>query len=323
MPTSPRSARAACGLLLPLLFVFTACTDEPVATPERALAPAARLAAGAADAADQISTTMDAVNAVLDAQGAEYRVAVAEYITSDVAETAKATVIAKNVGNKQLGADFVPGDSRRAPWSGSSGGDDITYAIDRTGDAEPPFGGLSGAATTAAIQRAMTTWDDVRCSTLPLRESADFGLDLGVIAFIFGLGGSPFVVADLQHAGWRDINFAGGIIGATFTFIFIDPAGQPTDIDNNGKLDVAFREIYYDPSFAWGDGTNIDVETVALHEAGHGLSQAHFGTVSVKNGQLKLAPAAVMNAIYGGVRTSLAGTDNGGHCSNWANWPNT
>ena len=89
---------------------------------------------------------------------------------------------------------------------------------------------------------------------------------------------------------------------------------------------MAFREIYYDPSpWTWADDgvANIDVETVALHEAGHGLSQAHFGTVRLKNdGSLMASPRAVMNALYAGPFRSLAGTDNGGHCGNWAQWPN-
>ncbi|MEK7829947.1 MAG: hypothetical protein AAB401_02620, partial [Acidobacteriota bacterium] len=98
----------------------------------------------------------------------------------------------------------------------------------------------------------------------------------------------------------------------------------PTDIDNNGKLDTAFREILYNNAFTWRINSNIDVETVALHEAGHGLSQAHFGTAfrTNSNGVLHFAPRAVMNAAYSGVQQHLAGTDNSGHCSIWAHWPN-
>jgi len=118
------------------------------------------------------------------------------------------------------------------------------------------------------------------------------------------------------------------ILGVTFTFIWIDPSlpgTPPTDIDNNGRDDTAFREIYYNDAFDWyDDGTiNFDVESVAFHEAGHGLSQAHFGKVFLDNkGNMKFAPKAAMNAVYAAPQQSPLGTDNGGPCSIWAQWPN-
>jgi hypothetical protein len=255
-------------------------------------------------------------------------VAVAEYITNGENGEIGNTIIAKNVGNKQLGHDFVPGDTRRA-WSGPDP-NAITYAIDTTGDAVPVFGGLGAAATDAAIVRATNTWGALTCSNLGLSRNPDFGIDIGVVAFLNGLGGSPFVFSDVQHAGWRDINFGGGIIGVTFTLFFVS-GGVFTDIDNDGRFDTAFREIYYDPSWIWADdgATNIDVETVAAHEIGHGLSQAHFGKVFVNgnkgnsNGSIQFAPRAIMNAAYLSPQQSLLGTDTAGHCSNWAQWPNS
>jgi len=114
------------------------------------------------------------------------------------------------------------------------------------------------------------------------------------------------------------------ILGVTYTIIFIDDVGNPTDLDNNGKADVAFRETYYNDTFAWRIGSTYDVETIALHEAGHGLSQAHFGTAfrDVGSGKLHFSPRAVMNAAYSGIQTSIDQTDNAGHCSNWASWSN-
>ena len=280
--------------------------------------------AAADEASDFVTQLMDEANFALAEAGADYRVAMAEYITSGHSGAVGNTIIAKDVGNKQLAFDFVPFDLRRAGWSGPATGpdDDITYAVDTTGDAIPPLGGLGGAATDAAIDRAMATWDAENCSNLPLARNPDFGFDLGFVAFFFINGqGGPAIVADVQHAGWRDINFGGGILGVAFTLVF----SPVTDIDNNGKGDTAFREIYYDPSFSWADDgvTNIDVETVALHEAGHGLSQGHFGKVFFdKKGNLKFGAEAVMNAVYVGPRRGLKGTDNGGHCSNWAQWPN-
>lgn len=282
--------------------------------------------ASANDAASEIAAALETMNLALAQQGADYRAGMAEYLTGEGEEIA-ITIIAKNVGNKQLGFDFVPGDARRAGWSGPAGpgDDDITYAVDTTLDAVPPFGGLTAAETDAAIDRAMATWDMLTCSDLPIVRNPDFGIDVGVVAFIISGGavGSPFVFADVQHAGWRDLNFGGGVLGVTFTFGFTS-GGVFTDVNNDGKLDAAFREIYYDPSFNWADDgvTNIDVESVALHEAGHGLSQAHFGTVFLDtNGVLKFAPEAVMNAVYVGPRRDLKGTDDAGHCSLWGQWP--
>jgi hypothetical protein len=281
----------------------------------------------AQNTADQeLASMMDATNVQLASESADFRVAKAEYFTL-ATEAAANTVLAKDVGNKQLADDFVPNDPRRAGWSGQSDPtfDDITYAIDGTIDAVPLFGGLTAARTDAAIVRAMNTWNGVNCSTLPIVRNPIPAVDVGLVAFLNGLGGSPFIFADVQHAGWRDINFQGGILAVTFTLVFVGAGGVLTDIDGNGKPDVAVREIYYDPSFSWADDgvTNVDVETVALHEAGHGLSQAHFGKLFIKNdGSVKASPRAVMNAGYLGPQRTLRGTDNGGHCSNWANWPN-
>jgi len=269
-----------------------------------------------------LASYLNAVNLALESRGAGYRVAMAEYVTTAEGDHSGGTVFAKDVGNKQLGYDFVPRDPRRTGWSGAAGaGDDITYAVDQTVDAVPVLGGLTDTETTAAIQRAMTTWDNVKCSGLAITQTADYGLDVGVVAYLAGTGGSPYIFADIQHAGWRDLDFGGGILGVTFTFNFT-AGGVATDLDGDGRLDVAFREIYYDPSWTWAEGANIDVESVALHEAGHGLSQAHFGTVRLKNdGTIKASPRAVMNAAYTAPLQALQASDDGGHCANWGAWP--
>jgi hypothetical protein len=306
--------------LVPLLAAL-ACADgtAPVAQNQPLLTT------GSDEASTTILAQMDAINVALAANDAPYRVAMAESITLDGSAEVGQTLIQKDVGDKQLSADFVSRDPRRAGWSGLSGStDDISYAIDQTGDAVPPGGVLTAAQATAAIVAAMATWDAETCSDLSLVRNGDFGLDIGLNAYLLSGGaiGSPFVFADVQHAGFRDLNFAGGVLGVTFTFIFTS-GGQPTDIDNNGKADVAFREIYYDPSWVWRTGSGIDVESIALHEAGHGLSQAHFGNIVIRNdGGFDANPRAVMNAFYNGPFAALAGTDRGGHCSNWAQWPN-
>jgi len=276
---------------------------------------------------------LDEVNATFASEGVGYRAVMVEYVTGD-GDEAGATVLSKDVGNKQLDFDFVPFDPRRAGtpitnggWSGSVDGptDDITYAVDQLGGA---IDGLTQEQTNAAIDAAMATWESRSCSNLPLTKNPDFGVPLGVLA-----GG--FLVADVMHAGWDKVEFEGGTLGATFTFGFCDPCDGPdfawTDINNDGKNDTAWSEIYYDPfsgffgpPWPWTtDGSGVDVETVALHEAGHGLSQAHFGTIFFMNkGGVQRAPAAVMNPLIFGVDRVLYGTDNGGHCSIWGQWPN-
>jgi hypothetical protein len=65
------------------------------------------------------------------------------------------------------------------------------------------------------------------------------------------------------------------------------------------------------------------VETVALHESGHGLSQAHFGKIFLTNaiGLVHFAPFAVMNPVITRQADELTGSDLAGHCSLWGSWP--
>ena len=64
-------------------------------------------------------------------------------------------------------------------------------------------------------------------------------------------------------------------------------------------------------AFTWADDgvSHFDIETVALHEAGHGLSQGHFGKIhgTVANGKIHFSPRAVMNAAYSGVQRAPDG----------------
>lgn len=277
----------------------------------------------------------DQINAHLEARGAEFRLGAIEWINAR--DEAGSTVFFNNRGNKQLAFDFVPFDPRRIDWSGPLGpGDDITWASDQVeGDAG---GGIGTAATQTAITNAMGTWDAETCSVLPL-TFVPTATDIGVLQWLLPalltdgalppgrFGGAEDPVADVTHGGFGtfvDIILPPPTIAATFTFQFIDMADNPTDIDNNGKIDAALREIYYTFNFPWAvDGGHIDVETVALHEAGHGISQAHFGKLfqTDANGKFHFAPQAVMNAGYTQVQRTLLGTDAGGHCSNWGGWP--
>lgn len=276
----------------------------------------------AADVTADYQAMMEGLNAALAAEGESVRIGQIEWMTSDEGDGEEAgnTVFAFNVGNKQLAADFAPFDPRRS-WNIS---DSISYLVDQGDGATND--GLTNADTEAAIDRAMETWDFATdCSAAPIVKAVDTGADADLIDALLGFGAPGGFVADVVHAGWLPAGLLGpSTLGVTFTLNWVDGAGNPTDINLDGKADVAWREIFYNDAFVWRIGGNIDVETVALHEAGHGISQGHFGKISVtnSNGKLHFSPRAVMNAAYGGVLPFLTGTDVAGHCSIWGDWPN-
>jgi hypothetical protein len=249
-----------------------------------------------------------------------YAVLSAEYLTTGESGQVGRTIYFTNVGNKQLDADFVPGASL-------DNTDNVSFYVDHN----RPSADLTVTQTTNAIVRAMQTWDGITCSDLGLYQvPSDSAISSGFISALLGFGGSYEYVADVVHAGWLPAQFfniiapqgSTYILGVTFTIIYTDDQGNPTDMDNNGKADVAWREIFYNDAFTWKIGNHYDVETIALHESGHGLSQAHFGQAFADggNGKLHFAPRAVMNAAYSGIQTTIKHTDNAGHCSNWASW---
>ncbi len=272
---------------------------------------------------DSIKALMTSVNTFLANKGGNVRVWVVETYTASQFEGR--TVYFDN-RTLQLGSDWVPGDPRRG------GNTDITWLSDQT---EGTASGVSLSATQTAVDKAMTTWNSVDCSYIPLVKLNDMGKDWGYVQKLLGMGGMAGWLADYTLAGWLPGGFfdaIGGpgasdlIIGVTFTFVWVDESGNPTDINNDHKADVAFRETYFNNKFLWGINTNnpIDIETVVLHEAGHGLSQGHFGELfqTDANGMFHFAPRSVMNAGYTGVQQVLTGTDVAGHCSIWASWPN-
>jgi hypothetical protein len=316
-----------------------ACSQENFGPVDPATSGGLRTSANRALEA-QLVGMLEGANSTLAARGANVRVLKIETISGDPRE-AGITVLWKDVGNKRVEDDFVPGDPRRllgSPEGGwSADPNQISFAIDQV-DATT-LNGVGPAITNAEIRDAMATWDDVRCADVGLHETSSTA-DLGFVAFLFGLGGSDTVVADYQHAGWLELEFGGATIASTFFLSWVDPVtGEPTDIDGNGLFDAAFRETYYDavcnacsPVTFWRwevadgvneDGQDVDIETIALHEAGHGFSQDHFGKGFIGgDGFLHLTSDAVMAASYVRPHTTLEGPDVGGHCAIWANWPN-
>ena len=270
-----------------------------------------------------IKAVMAKVNTHLETQGGNIRLWVVETHTASKFE---GQIVYFDDRTLRLDEDWVPGDPRRGGYT------DISWLSDKV---EGMATGVSLAATQTAIGRAMTTWNSVSCAYIPLTNLADQDKDWGYVQNLLGMGGVAGWLADYTLAGWLPGEFfdlvdgpgaSDYILGVTFTFIWVDSStSTPTDIDKNHKPDVAFRETYFNNKFPWGINTSvpIDVESVVLHEAGHGLSLGHFGKLfrTDANGKFHFAPLAVMNAGYTGVQQVLSRTDNGGYCSIWASWP--
>ncbi|WP_372641328.1 hypothetical protein [Ancylomarina sp.] len=246
------------------------------------------------------------------------RVLKAEYFTTGESGKIGRTVFFMNVGNMKLAAHFVP----HLDFS-LDGTTDVSYYIDEN----RPSSDLPLSETNMAIQRAMATWDGVTCSNIGMYQLPYSGEPTGFAAALLGFGGSFNYFGDVTHCGWLptsffdliDIDGGSYILGVTFTIVFTD-----SDYDNNKKSDVAWREIYYNDGFSWRIDDHYDVETIALHESGHGLSQEHFGKafLDAGTGKLHFSPRSVMNSAYSGIQTSIENTDKAGHCSIWGNWPN-
>jgi hypothetical protein len=223
---------------------------------------------------------------------------------------------------------WVANDARRL-----ADGINITYLVDQSDGATAS--GLTSAQTEAAIDRGFGTWQADSCLVnVPLTKRADSGADPDIFDSFFGFGGfgNPFL-ADITNAGWLPRAFfeavggpggGRGILAFSVTFIFVDGAGQPTDVNGDNYLDSALNEVYYNDNFGnptgdragnpWGINValpGIDVETVALHENGHSLELGHFGP----------PPAAVMNPVYAGIRHSPRPVDHAGMCAVWRSWP--
>ena len=242
-----------------------------------------------------------------------------EYLSFDGAGK---TVFFNDTGNKQLSSQFVPNDPRSA-----IPGSDIFYIIDGT-----QLETSSDFNIFDPTINVMNTWSDVTCSDeLNLLFGGISEGDIGYVSNIFGFGGTAgFFPGIIVHGGILPKAFfdaiatdgGDGILGVTFTLSWIE------DLNQDGIGDVAVKEIYYNDNFNWQDrletDEGIDYETVSLHEVGHALGQAHFGKLSrtESNQKFHFSPRALMNAGYTGVNRVVEQTDNAGHCSIWANWPN-
>ncbi len=213
---------------------------------------------------------------------------------------------------------WVAGDPRRAAQ-----GPDLTYRIDLA----EGFGSndLAPGTTEEAIDRAMASWGSDACLQklrVVKRQSAT-PVDADIFDSQFGYGEfGDYRAADVVHAGWLPPNFfervtgpGGGesVVAISVTFIYVNLEGEPSDLDGDGYMDAAHSEIYYNQGFAWTAGATegqVDIESVALHEAGHAFGIGH----------IDLRHTAVMNSVYAGTRTGLQSHDHAALCSIWASW---
>ena len=239
----------------------------------------------------------------------------AEYLTIGESGKIGRTIFFSHTGNKKLLADFVP----ELALDGTS---KVSYYIDESRACLD----LPLSITTPAIQRAMAAWDDLAASNLGMHQRPNNGKETGFVAALLGYGGSYRYFGDVTHCGWLapdffdllDENGGSFILAVTFTIIF------DGDFDKNKKADVAWREIYYNNGFSWRTEDHYDVETIALHEAGHALSQGNLGKayLDAGTGKVYFSPRSVMNAAYSGIQTNFEKTDTTAYSSIWENWPN-
>jgi hypothetical protein len=346
---------------------LVACADQQSTSPSspdarKFDAQEALKRSSGSDEVAAVSPALGRLNVRLAAAGSNLRIMKAEILyAAKGADEATSTLIFANNRVRGLIAEWVEGDERRDGRRG------VTYAFDpvlqTTAFGLPNLpaievnGGASFRLSTQAeletyIEEGMQAWRDRKCSDTPIeRVNVAPVTDPDQLDEFFLLGQGPSAnyvqPADIVQAGWQPPAFfnnytppngAQFILGVTFTFVFVDDQGTPdesddvpTDVDGNGKLDAALREIYYNPFFIWTNQATsgfIDFFTIITHETGHALDLAHFGKVFVTKRDaadgidpltdVKYAPKALMNAVYVDGRTEILGTDNSSFCQIWA-----
>lgn len=313
------------------LCLVSACADNiPVQPTTAALSAFSASAAAKADDAEItiVDPSIANIRSQLGLPEGNHVVARVELLYDMyAAHEAPATLILANDRVRLTVPQWVQNDPRRGGHSGLTWGY-LGFNPVGVGFFDPATGAVRAATpgeVESRVVEAMGAWQDRPCFNAPLVRR-------------FPGEAMP----DIIHVGWLSKDFFPlfqnpGILGVTITSWFVNNLQEqiPTDIDGNGRPDIAVTEIVYNAHRVWSNNGplgSIDLFTVIAHESGHAFGLNHFGKVFVngkrvtynEQGQpvidvddIKYAPKALMNAVYVTGRTDILGTDNGGFCSIW------
>jgi hypothetical protein len=269
------------GLLV--LVGVAACSDTTPTTPIRPpLSPSlAASSAGGADENVSVSRGMARMNSRLAAVRSNSRVLKAELLMNGKTwNGVTSTLIIASDRQKGIGAEWVPGDSRR------SGRPGVTYAIATERHVRPftqdpaPFNTgfklVAHAQLRAQIEEGMAAWRNLSCSSRPIEFARIIGTadkdpdKTDQLIKDLPISANYEKPADIIQSGWRDMQFfrdlavafdlppeAGeSILGVTLTYYFVDDKGTATedddtltDVDRNKKADIEVAEVFYNTGF--------------------------------------------------------------------------